>query len=549
MRRLLWFGLLVGAAVALFGATASARADGSKQSLFKCDDNGSLCTEPNQAYSYDGHYIGHDEPSVLFYSNRSGSGNSQDYQLTLPTDPPTQPAQDASGGTWNFQLHPAFWFGVAMCDDQSAPNPGGSSFGPTVPCTANSDSNIYDSADPTSAHYIGLHPGGAYEEMQFYPPGWAPAISCSATQWCAALTIDSFNQNQNTGANNNSACLDTVGVEPVNFAFITRNGVSQAPANPVDATAATYTPDPTKALFMGSGDKLRVSLHDTSGGFEVQIHDRTTGQFGSMTASVANGFGKVVFDPSATTCSVQPDAFHPMYSTSSEHTRLAWTAHGYNVAYSDEIGHFEYCNAISQEGGHCTQDGVFDTDSSLSGFDDDLGCFSGASSFLVQITGCTFTDVDFDGVPYKTVWPGSTLMPEPGIQSTPVVFSSPTTNGASYSRVAFETDLSRIEGDTNPPCQRHISNPADPNPGQGCVNPPVGADFYPMFVANRLGSNCYWAEGGPSARINPGAKLNNFGGSSTTEFGGLLALFYPAPNGQPSVRYNDFRQVLNSNPC
>ena len=142
MRRLLWLGLLLGAAVALFGSTAGAYADGAKQSLFKCDDNGSLCTEPNQAYSYEGNYIGHDEPSILFYSDRGGSGNSQTYKLTLPTDPPTQPAQDGSGGTWNFQLHPAFWFGVAMCDDQSAPNPGGSSFGPTVPCTPNSDTNI-----------------------------------------------------------------------------------------------------------------------------------------------------------------------------------------------------------------------------------------------------------------------------------------------------------------------------------------------------------------------------------------------------------------------
>ena len=255
------------------------------------------------------------------------------------------------------------------------------------------------------------------------------------------------------------------------------------------------------------------------------------------------------FEPDSPKCHETPYTFRPMYSTSSEHTRLSWTAHGYNVAYSDEIGHFEYCNAINHEGGHCTQDGVFDTDSTLDGFDDDLGCFSGDSSFLVMITGCTFTDEDFDGVPYKTVWPGSTVMPEPGIQSTPVVFSSPTTNGASYGRVAFEADLPRIEFDTNPPCQRHISNPADPNPGQDCVNPPLGADFYPMYVANTLGSNCYWAEGGPNARINPGAKINNFGGSSATEFGALLTLFYPAPNGQPSYRYNNFRQVLDPNPC
>jgi hypothetical protein len=43
--------------------------------------------------------------------------------------------------------------------------------------------------------------------------------------------------------NNNASCVNTVGVEYVNFAFITKSGAAQAPANPLDATAATYTPD------------------------------------------------------------------------------------------------------------------------------------------------------------------------------------------------------------------------------------------------------------------------------------------------------------------
>jgi hypothetical protein len=550
MKRLLFLGVMLAAAMAFMPA-AGAAPTLSRQALFNCDDNGALCTEPNEANSYEGTYIGHDEPSILFYSDKAGAGNSQTYKLTLPTDPPMQPTQDGTGGTWNFQLHPAFWFGVAMCDDQSAPNPGGSpSFGATVPCKSDSNANIYDSDNPASSSYIGRHPGGAYEEMQFYPPGWSGAVSCDATQWCAALTIDSFNQNQDTGVNNNNACLSTVGIEPVNFAFITRNGVSQAPANPVEATDATFTPDPSKDLFMGSGDDLVVTLHDTPQGFQVRIHDETTHQDGSMTASVANDFGKVVFDPSASTCTVQHDAFHPMYASSSEHTRLTWTAHGYNVAYSDEIGHFEYCNATTQEGGRCTQDGVGDADSAFDGAEDDFGCFSGASSFLVQVTGCLSTDVDFDGVPYQPVWPGSTAKPDKKRQSTPIVFSSPTTkHGENYDRVAFEADLPRIEFDTNPPCQRFISNPASPNPGQDCVNPPKGANFYPMFVAVKRGDTCSWAEGGPNIKTGPGEKTNTFGGSSATEFGPLLTLFYPVANGQPSYRYNNFRNVVDSNPC
>src|SRR5215469_609848 len=68
------------------------------------------------------------------------------------------------------------------------------------------------------------------------------------------------------------------------------------------------------------------------------VKDVTTGQTGSMTASVANGFAQIVFDPTATTCKSRPYAYHPMYSTSSETTNVTWAAHTLNVAFSDEIG-------------------------------------------------------------------------------------------------------------------------------------------------------------------------------------------------------------------
>ena len=74
--------------------------------------------------------------------------------------------------------------------------------------------------------------------MQFYPPGWVPwpqGIGCTARQWCAALNIDTFQNNENTGALNNTACLNTVGPEPVNFAFVTnerRGDGAGGPAQP-----------------------------------------------------------------------------------------------------------------------------------------------------------------------------------------------------------------------------------------------------------------------------------------------------------------------------
>ena len=66
-------------------------------------------------------------------------------------------------------------------------------------------------------------------ELQLYPPGYTPFVdseSCSATKWCAALTIDSLECNFNF-ATCNANCD-----EPVNFAFLQTNGVPGRPAEP-----------------------------------------------------------------------------------------------------------------------------------------------------------------------------------------------------------------------------------------------------------------------------------------------------------------------------
>ncbi len=80
-----------------------------------------ICADATNSGEY---YTGHDEPSALFYSNTPGAGNSYISHLTLPNDPPTLPLQDGTGGTFNFQLHPTFWFGMAMCDTRCDPERG-----------------------------------------------------------------------------------------------------------------------------------------------------------------------------------------------------------------------------------------------------------------------------------------------------------------------------------------------------------------------------------------------------------------------------------------
>jgi hypothetical protein len=550
------------ALLALGYTSAGSGATSSLRQAHDCDEGGPLCAEVMDSIGYNGRYTGHDEPAVLFYSDTAGSGNDMTWLMRLPKDPPTLPTQDGKGGTFNFQLHPAFWVSVAMCDDQSSPNPGGSGVGPNIPCTPDSDANIFDSSDPTDSRYIGKHPGTAFMEMQFYPPAWIDG--CTPTQWCSALNIDSLSTNANTGQINNASCLSKAlgGEEYVNFAFVTLSGTPVGPPSPLQANNATFTLTPD-VLFYNPGDWLRITLENTAHGLKITIKDLTTGQEGSMTASAANGFAQILFDPAGNCATPAALAahnlfrdFHPMYATSSEHTRVPWAAHSYNVSFSDEIGHFEFCNAVSVEGGPCTADGVGDLDNGLpAGAEDDDGCFDAAfnaSLGFLAIGGCTGTDFDFDGVPYKLAWPGTftDVGLDRSLHAQPVQFKSPVFrdtdgNATNFSRVAFEADLPRIESNTNPPCQRHVANPADPNPGQDCVNPPKGADFYPIYTLRNAGEACLWQLGGTHL---PGT-TNRFGGSSKAEYGALLTLAYPIPGPAVTLRDNDFRRILAENPC
>jgi hypothetical protein len=550
-------------------SSSLAQASPPNHEFFQCNEpSGILCAEQRNNPGGNEYYVGHDEPSLLFYSNKPGAGFNNVYRIRLPKDPPLLPKQDGSGGTWNFQLHPAFWFGMAMCDDQGNPNPGGAPGRPNIPCKPDSDSNIFDSPNPAAPDYIGNHPGTAFMEMQFYPPGWLNSNSGvidaeSATKWTAALNIDSFQSNDNTGQGNNAACFAFTRGEYVNFAYIQTDGVPFPPGSP--SPLGPFVSTNHKTLRMNGGDELIVTIADTEHGLKVTIKDLTTGQTGFMVASGANGFASVLWDPNGDNCDFATHNlahdFHPAYATSSEHTRVPGAAHSYNIAFSDEIGHFEYCSSVDAEGGNCTSTAADDPPGL-----DDAFCFDAALAAqlgLIPIGGCIDTDADFDGVPYrKNVWPGTFRNPlfDALFHAQPVIFSSPLLTDRwghkqNFSRIAFETDMPRIEFATNPPCQRHLLNPSDPNPGAGCVNPPVGTDFYPIFSTredhgtwgHEEGDHerCMWQEGGRFIR----GTENDFGGNSKTEFGPILANFYPAPNGRPQYIYENFHRTLPYNPC
>jgi hypothetical protein len=430
-----------------------------------------------------GQYIGQDEPSLVFYSDAPGAGNNLAYTFTLPKDPPLVDGRRAPGAIVNADLFETFWFGMAMCDPQSAPET-------DTPCVADSDANIYDNPDPSAPDYLGNHPGTAYMELQFYPPG--TIFSLNDTHWDVSLNVYSVGYDQNTGIGNNQSCVSQAGLESINAAHLTRTGVSDVPAGPLSLSRAK--PDSQLYLAMNPGDTVSLLMHDTQEGFQALVDDLTTGQRGSMTASAANGFRHVMFDPDATTCTSEPFSFHPMYSTAGEHTRVPWAVHSYNVGFVVEIGHAQPPDSNGDE-------------------------FS-AYSYLLDWPG---TGPD---LPAET-----RLLPQPIRISSPLT-AAPAGAMQNYPQAGFEADLPYLESTCNG------------TTGAGCVNPPAGAKFYPIYTTGQMagaaGARCAWQFGGADIA----GTSDDFGGSSATEYADLIALAYPSFNA-----FADFRQVLGDNPC
>ena len=282
------------------------------------------------------------------------------YTVTLPKDPVKQPNKTGVGGTtWNFELRPTFWFGLTLCDDESAPE-----F--TKKCTPDSDSNNLVGANPAAPNYIGKHPGTAFMELQFYGhrdgSRSSPEIGCAAHQYCAAMTIDSFSAEHEHRSREHRSLqqlrprrhrASQLGVHHQEREVAgTGQPAVHRDGHPPQLRGGQ--PGSDKALFMNPGDRVQIHMQDTPAGLRIVLNDLTSGQHGSMTASVSNGFGHILFTPKSKTCHEAPYAFHPAYSTANPRGTV-WAAHTYNVAFSDELDHFENCLAVNTTTGNCTK--------------------------------------------------------------------------------------------------------------------------------------------------------------------------------------------------
>ncbi len=527
---------------------------------------GELCADPirfargkARPFVDNGWYVGHDEPSVEFLSPAPGSATAMAYYAKLPVDPAAAPT--ATGSVTDYaQLSTAVWFGLPLCDPDSYPQ---------NPCQPDSDVNV--------GQDVAFAAGSAAMELQLYPPGYTPipdGPSCSVTKWCAALTIDSLECNFGD-AFCNPDCL-----EPINSAFIQTNGVPTGPPSPQLADLNSMLPN-AYTLLMSQGDVLQISITDLSKGLTATIHDLTTGQTGWMTASANNGF----MDTNLNTCRGTPFTFHAEYSTASPGHGTPWMALEGGVLMVQEIGHSEVCTSLANQdpvavsypdGTTFADKDVYDTcvggtagpnaigqgpcvpnpvqrtivcqHAQTQGPHGQVGCQSENAdtglrcefangyclpqgSRTVQVNGVSATawsdanecfadryqngDLDFDGLSYQaSAWPDG----GPG-HPTAFQYVGPfQADGQPYQQIQFETDISGA------------ANLCNTGTGDGCVIPPVSADFYPYWSlspqSSALGSHltsCVWNFGG-----NLPGTVENFGGDR--EYGPPALDYYGGTN-------------------
>jgi hypothetical protein len=528
-----------------------------------------------RGYRFDdnGHYIGHDEPSVKFISHAAGSGNTMTYFMKLPRDPKKKPTPTGSVTDYN-ELSIAPWFGLPMCDPGSYPQ---------NPCKPDSDSNSGEISNPNSA-------GSAFMELQLYPPGYAPFVdnmSCTQRKWCAAVTIDSLESEFNF-VNLNPACE-----EPTNFAFLQRNGVPAGPPSPQLADVASETPN-AQTLLLNPGDVLKLSITDPAAGFTTRITDLTTGQSGFMVASAANGFMNTNYK----TCAGMPHTFHAEYSTARKQNQVPWAALEGGVIMQQEIGHFEACNSVTNRlpfsiAGSFSDPDVFQTcmggsegkkavgegpcnpttgicqNSTTEGTKGPVACptensasgalceFSDANCFPkgnrvvtingvatkehTKLAGCEDNffqngDLDWDGTSYQSyTWPDGTRN-HPTATRDIGPFQA---NGRPYPKLQYESDA---------PASEFL---CDVSTGKDCVVKPLGSKFYPFWSLNnsqRLAGSrapagaCVWNFGNvlPGVTTQTFGKDAQYGTSNVARFGGTTisrVLRNPTINGNcPSFK-------------
>ena len=210
-----------------------------------------------------------------------------------------------------------------------------------------------------------------------------------------------------------------------------------------------------------------------------------------MTASVANGFGHILYQPESDVCHMEPYAFHPEYSTGNPRGNT-WSAHTYNVAYLRRDRAFRELPRARRRlqlrgvrrrraGRHAGRRRRF--------------CVPARIRCSSKINGCFLDERTSTARPISNDWPGTD--PNRGQDAkyhpTPVMFTSPLTNGTTNYSKSCSKRTSRGSGGRLA-AQPTVLRPDD-RPG---LRQSTGRrQFYPFYSPRMDNGICRWQEGGP----------------------------------------------------
>ena len=170
---------------------------------------------------------------IQFYSGRAGSGNDITYRLRSRRTRRRSRSRTAAEAPSTSSCTRRSGSACSSATTRARRTPAGSARGhPNMPLQAGQRHQHLRQPEPEQLAVLRPRPGPGLHGDAVLSAGLGrrPAgVGCTATQWCAALNIDTFQNNENTGQFNNTDCLNTVGPEPVNFAFLTKNGVRPRP--------------------------------------------------------------------------------------------------------------------------------------------------------------------------------------------------------------------------------------------------------------------------------------------------------------------------------
>ena len=306
------------------------------------------------------------------------------------------------------------------------------------------------SPNPKSPNYIGKHPGNAFMEVQFYSPGYVPqfdGFGCSATQYCATLTIDSLSDQPQHRRSAEQRL-------PHNH-FLVGRSRSTGRTSPRAASRRRRrtrwrcrddpnADGPQPRPDQGPADEPR--RHDPgaharhAGRVRVDITTSPPAS-GSMTASIANGFGQVLFQPNAKQCHVAAVRVPPDVLL----RRAARQHVGGARQQPRRLGRDRPLRVLRRDRRHgsCTSPGRGDTTLDA----DDRSASTGTPRRWSRSPGCFARRRRLRRAVLPARLAGDVREPAPDrkLHETPMRFTVPTSDGKALEKVAFENDLPRIE--------------------------------------------------------------------------------------------------------